>query len=110
MGSYTPPPTVDVIITPKDSGSRAMVLVSSALLGHTRMVPMGRFDLDLDPGSLVGLSAAAAALKALRPVCERLQRIVDHQTRPKASAAPQGGPQGGLVNVPLPGLEPSTLT
>lgn len=110
MGAYSPPPTVDVIVTPGVRHSRAAIYVASGVIGGTNWVPSGHLGLRLVAGDLVGLSPAAAALKCLHHVVRTLEHVVAEQRRAEHPAPPDGGHGGELVNVPLPGLEPSTLT
>jgi hypothetical protein len=110
VGTYQKPATIDLIITPGVAHSRAAIYVSSGIVGGADGVPSGHLGLRLVAGDLVGLTPAAATLKALHHVIRTLEHIVAGQGRPEAPAPPDGGHGGDLVNVPLPGLEPSTLT
>src|SRR5665647_376550 len=110
MGSYTPPPTLVVVITPGRLGTRAAIVVSESVLGRDTGVPVGRLALHMVDADLVGLTPPAATLKALRHVVRTLAHMVSAEGRPEAPAPPDGGHRGEYVNVPLTGLELSTLT
>lgn len=99
-----------LVITPGVAHTRVAIYVSSALLGHHAGVPTGHLGIRMVAGDLVGLTPAVATLKALHHVVRTLEHIASAQGRPEAPAPPDGGHGGDLVNVPLPGLEPSTLT
>jgi len=105
VGSYSPRPTVDLIVTPGPYRSRVFITVSAGLLGGVSWVPTGHLVIDVVASDLVGLTPADAALKCLRGTVEALERVAQYQQSRSDSAAPQGGPRGGLVNVALPGLE-----
>ena len=110
MGSYTPPPTIGIIVTPGVDRSRVAIYVSSALLGHTAGVPAGHLAIRMVAGDLVGLTPVESALKALHHIVRTLEHVASTQRRPEAPAPPDGGHGGECVDVPLPGLQPSTLT
>ena len=96
-------------MSPKRAGTRAFITVSAALLGNRSWVPAGHLELDIVARDLVGLTPANAALCVVQSLERALSSMTQQQAARSAGAAPQGGPQGGLENVPLPGLELSTL-
>jgi hypothetical protein len=105
VGTYQKPPTIDLIITPGVTGSRCAIYISSGISGDGSWVPSGHLGLRLVAGDLVGLTPAAAALKALHHVVRTLEHVVHEQGRAEPPAPPDGGHGGDLVNVALPGLE-----
>lgn len=110
MGSYVPRPTLDLIFTPGRSGTRCAIYCSAGVTGGTAWVPTGHLALRVCADDLVGLTPAAAALKLLHHATRTLEHIVATQSATGGAPAPRMGPGGELENVPLPGLEPSTLT
>lgn len=110
MGSYKAPPTINVIVTPQVDRSRASIYMASGIIDDGSWVPTGHLGLRLVARDLVGLTPAAATLKALHHVVRTLEHVVGEQSRTAGGPGAPRGATGGLVNVPLPGLEPSTLT
>lgn len=104
---YTPAPLIYVVVVPGPSGSYANVLVGAGLTGHGDRHPTGRLGLRLRSGDLVGLTAPAAALRALHHVVRTLEHIVGDNGRAEPPAPPAGvtGAKGpaSSVEVHVPG-------
>lgn len=87
---YTATPLIYVVIVPGPSGSYANLMVGPGVTGHNDRHPTGRLGLRLRSGDLVGLSAPAAALRALHHVVRTLEHIVGDNGMAKPPAPPEG--------------------
>lgn len=83
-------PLMSIIIVPGRSGSKVNILMGADLLGRGYRPPVGTLGIRLRASDLVGLTPAAAALKAVN----HLQRTLEHIVGALGQAQPPAPPEG----------------